>query len=79
MIPDQFFSLFQTNLVVLVTKFFLSIIIFLYGIFAVVIVRQVQLMNKIVTETEFSSIIFLIALIHLLLVIGLFFLVIVLI
>lgn len=79
MILDQFFPIFQTNLVPLVTKVFLSIIIFLYGIFAAVIVRQVQLMNKLVTETEFSSILLTIAVVHLLLVVGLFFLTIILI
>lgn len=76
---DQLFGSFQTNLIPLVFKLFLLIIIFLYGIFAAVIVRQVQLMNKVVTETEFSSILLTIAIVHLLLVAGLFFLTIILI
>lgn len=45
-------------------KIFLLLLIFLYGVFAAVVVRQIQLMNKVVNEVNFSIILFTIALTH---------------
>lgn len=64
MTPDQLIELFQTDLLPLAGKFFLLLLIFLYGIFGAVVLRQVQLMNKVVTEVSFSSILFTVALFH---------------
>lgn len=73
MTPDQFINLFQTDLLTLLGKLILLLLIFLYGIFAAVILRQVQLMNKVVTEANFSSIIFTVAFLHFILVVAVFF------
>lgn len=64
MSPDQIIGLFQTDFVPLLIKLFLLLLIFLYGIFAAVVLRQVQLMNKVVTEVSFSPVLFSIALLH---------------
>lgn len=65
MTPDDLITLFTGELVPLVGKLFLLVIIFLYGIFAAVVLRQIQLMNKVVTEVNFSAVLFTIALLHL--------------
>lgn len=75
MTVEQFLALFtSSSFVPLLVKFFLLFLIFLYAIFAGVVVRQVQLMNKIVTQYNFAPILFAIALIHFILVVALFFL-----
>lgn len=76
---DQIFGIFQTGLLPVIIKTFLLIIIFLYGIFAVVVVRQVQLMNRVVTEANFSPVLMTVALIHLFAVLAVFFLTVILI
>lgn len=75
MTPDQLFQFFTGDLVPLVSKLFLLILIFLYGIFAAVVLRQVQLMNKVVTEVGFSPVLLTVAVLHLVAVVMLFFLV----
>lgn len=55
----------------LLVKLFFLIALLLYGFFAGIIVRQVDLMNKIL-EAKFSPIIYLFALIHLVAVFFLF-------
>lgn len=72
MTPEQFVALFTGNVLPLLTKVVLLIIIFLYGIFAAVVLRQVQLMNKVVTEVGFSPVLFSVALIHLIAVVIIF-------
>ncbi|GEM_PF-4600705 len=74
MTPDQLLGIFQNGLLPVIIKTILLIIIFIYGIFAVVVVRQVQLMNKVVTEAGFSPVLMTVAIIHLFAVLGLFFL-----
>ena len=74
MTPDQLATLFTGDLIPLLAKGSLLIFIFLYGIFAAVVVRQVQLMNKVVTEVGFSPILLTIAVLHLIAVVMLFFL-----
>lgn len=64
MIIDQLLQLFGGNIALLVIKVFLLIIIFLYGIFAAVVLRQIQLMNKIVTEVGFSTLLTSVAVLH---------------
>lgn len=54
------------------TKTLILILIFGYIIFAIVILNQVRVMNKIVTYAGFSSILFFIALANLLVSIALF-------
>lgn len=56
----------------LLTKTFVLVVIFLYIIFAAVLLRQVQIMNKVVTLATFSPILTLIAFMHLFASIGLF-------
>lgn len=53
-------------------KVFLLLIILLYGVFAAVVVRQVQLMNKVVNEVNFSTPLFSISLVHLGIAVALF-------
>lgn len=72
MSPDQILSFFTGNFVALLTKLILLIIIFLYGIFAAVVLRQVQLMNKVVTEVGFSPVLFTVAILHFIAVVGVF-------
>lgn len=72
MTPDQLVNLFQSDLVSLLIKLFILLAIFLYGIFAAVVLRQVQLMNKVVTEVSFSPVLFTIALLHFLALVVLF-------
>lgn len=72
MTPDQIVQFFTGNFVVLATKLFLLVLIFLYAIFAAVVVRQVQLMNKVITEVGFSPVLFTIAVLHLAAVVILF-------
>lgn len=64
MTPDQFINLFQTDFVPLIIKLFILLLIFLYGIFAAVVLRQIQIMNKVVTEVGFSPLLFTVALFH---------------
>lgn len=78
MTPEQLVQLFQNGFVPLLTKFFLLLLIFLYGIFAGVLLRQIQLMNKVVHEGAFSPVLFTIAFLHFGAVVGLFILAIVL-
>lgn len=54
-------------------KVAILVAIFLYGIFAAIILRQIQIMNKVVEQANFSIILFGIALIHFALVVVLFF------
>ena len=79
MTPEQLFNLLQTDLLPLIGKLFLLLIIFLYGAFAAVVLRQVQLMNTVVTEANFSPVLFTIALTHFLATVAVFVLAIVLI
>lgn len=79
MTPDQLLGIFQGGLLPLIIKTVLLIIIFIYGIFAVVVVRQVQLMNRVVTEANFSPVLMAVALIHLFAVLAIFFLTVILI
>jgi hypothetical protein len=73
MTPEQIIGIFtNNNLFVMATKLAILFLIFLYAIFAGVIVRQIQLMNKIVMQSNFAGVLFGVALIHFLLVIGLF-------
>lgn len=72
MSPDQLLSLFTGDLIPLLGKLALLLLIFLYGIFAAVVLRQIQLMNKLVTEVGFSGVLTTIAVLHLLAVVGLF-------
>lgn len=76
---DQLFGIFQSGFLPLIIKTVLLIIIFIYGIFAVVVVRQVQLMNRVVTEANFSPVLMTVALIHLFAVLTIFFLTVILI
>lgn len=46
-------------------KILMLSVIFLYGVFAAVVVRQVQLMNEVVHQVKFSTIILGLALVHL--------------
>jgi len=69
---DQILSLFTGDLIPLTIKLALLLLIFLYGIFAAVILRQIQLMNKVVTEVNFSPVLVFVAVIHFVLVVGLF-------
>lgn len=75
---DQLIALFSTGLIPLVGKLFFLFLLFLYGIFAAIVLRQVQLMNKIVTEVSFSQVLFGIALVHFIAVVAIFLLTIVL-
>lgn len=72
MTPEQLNSLLETNAIRLVIKLLLLLFIFLYGIFAAVVLRQIQLMNRVVTEVGFSPILFSVALFHFFAVIVLF-------
>ena len=76
---EQLIQLFQGDIVALLVKLFLLVLIFLYGIFAAVVLRQIQIMNKVVTEISFSPVLTMIALIHFATVVVLFVLTIVLI
>ncbi|MBI1919084.1 hypothetical protein HYS29_00655 [Candidatus Microgenomates bacterium] len=49
----------------LVFKILMLLVILLYGVFAAVVARQVYLMNEVVHQVKFSSIILGMALIHL--------------
>lgn len=69
---DQLAQLFQSNIIGLIVKLFLLLFIFLYGIFAAIVMRQVQLMNRVVTEVGFSPLLFTVALVHFGAVVGLF-------
>lgn len=75
---DQILTLFTGNFILLITKLILLIIIFLYGIFAAVVLRQVQLMNKVVTEVGFSPVLLTIAVLHFIAVVIVFILTIIL-
>lgn len=55
-------------------KISLLAILFLYVAFAAVIVRQIQLMNKVINQANFSSALMFISLIHFLVAVALFFL-----
>lgn len=73
MTPDTLASFINTGITPLI-KIILLLLILLYGVFAAVVARQVQLMNKVVNQVNFSATLFLIVLIHLLAVVFLFFL-----
>lgn len=49
------------------------IILFLYVVFAFVLMNQVRVMNRIIREVSSSAILFILVLIHLLLAVSLFF------
>lgn len=61
---SSFFGVFKLGILILE---------FLYGIFAVIVLRQVQKMNIVIHQDNFAGILFMIALIHFVLVIVLFF------
>ena len=72
MTPEQLTPLFQTDTIGFILKLIFLLFIFLYGIFAAVVLRQIQLMNRVVTEVGFSPILFTVALFHFFAVIVLF-------
>lgn len=71
MTPDLLQPGIISDLTTVLTKVFILIILFLYTIFAAVLLRQVQIMNRIITLANFSPVLSAIALIHLFLSIGL--------
>jgi len=72
MTPDDFLGIFQLDLLPLIVKLFVLLLIFLYGIFAAVVMRQIQIMNRVVTEVGFSPLLFTVALFHFGAVVALF-------
>ncbi len=56
-------------------KIALLLIIFLYAVFAAVVTRQVQLMNKVINQVKFSDGLMFLALLHFLAAVVLFFIV----
>lgn len=64
---EQFFSLFP------LLKLLLLVMLFMYIVFAFVLLNQVRVMNRIVTVSPASQILFFIAFIHLAAAISLFF------
>ena len=65
-------TFFLQDFTALLIKGFMLVLILLYVIFSAVLLRQVQLMNKVVTLANFSPVLILITLLHLFASIGLF-------
>lgn len=68
------FSQLLSTFVSFLPKFLLLLILFLYAVFAGVVLRQVQLMNRVVTEVNFSPILFYVATLHFVATVIMFFL-----
>lgn len=64
MTPENFLNIFQLDLIPLIVKLFVLLLVFLYGVFAAVVMRQIQIMNRVVTEVGFSPVLFTVALVH---------------
>lgn len=73
MTPETLQTFIAVNLAFSLVKMFLLILLFLYTIFAIIIVRQVHVMNKVVTIANFSPILSIVTFIHLVASLGLFF------
>lgn len=71
MTPEAIFNLLTSGVGPLIKVLFL-IVILLYGVFAVVVARQVQIMNKVVEEISFAPILLAVAITHVALVFALF-------
>lgn len=72
MTPDTLQTFLNLPIAAILTKVFLLILIFLYLGFAAIIVRQVRVMNQVLTIANFSPILQIISIVHLILALGLF-------
>lgn len=71
MTPEILQTFISQDLIALVVKALVVTIIFLYTTFAVIVVRQVQTMNKVLTIANFSPILSLTTILHVIASIGL--------
>lgn len=71
MTPETLQTFFSQDLIALAVKALVVMVVFLYTIFAVIVVRQVQTMNKVLTIANFSPILSLTTILHLMASLGL--------